>query len=94
MKSSNPRLKKSTLVYITRQVKAFRSQEPDVWGPMKISQAEREGHFSTSSGTVSVSVKVAEGEHKGANVYEQNGVWFAQYDPILQYPDRTNKYND
>ena len=84
--TTHPKLSTATVVTITRTVKAFR--ERNEYGPKTIAQAVRDGDLTESSGTVSVTVRVASGEHEGANVYrDSSGTWRAQYDPILQHPN-------
>jgi hypothetical protein len=56
-----------------------------------MSIADAAEHIGTSGGTVSVEITVAEGEHAGAHVYTAEGKWFAQYDPILQFPNGSDR---
>lgn len=67
-----------TIVVVTRIVK-FSNQEPNVWGPMPLALALKNGHIETSGGTVSISVTIADTAPKyyaGANCYrDQSGQW-------------------
>lgn len=75
------KISKTTMVTVSRQVKAFPTQQPSVWGPMSIDKALKSGHMTTSSGTVSVTVTVVEGEHKGCSAFDRGMEWFVQVFP-------------
>ncbi len=84
---NHPKLGLDTMVIVERTVKAFGDRNEH--GPKTIAQAIKDGDLSTSSGTVSVAVTVADGPHEGANAYQsRDGVWRAQYNPVLEFPNR------
>lgn len=71
------RIPKSTKVIVTRFVKF--SDEKNEHGPMSIAKAAQEGWLSNSSGTVSVEIKVAGGEHDGRTVFHKgDDKWFVE----------------
>lgn len=85
---NHPVIGTDTLVTVHRYVVSTR--EKSELGPKTIQRAVLDGDLTSSSGTVRVTLTVAEGPHAGANAYRsEKGLWFAQYNPTLENPDRT-----
>lgn len=86
MNRNHPLLDPETVVEVSR-VAVLSLNKPYVQA-MAIKEALSGGWFDTSRGTMSVYVRVVDGEHEGVLVYKDSaGKARANYDPYQQVPD-------
>ena len=86
MNRNHPLLDLETVVEVSRVAKL--SLDKPYVQTMTVKEALSGGWFDTSRGTMSVYVRVVDGEHEGALAYKDSvGKARAQYDPHQQVPD-------